>query len=148
MEPMNLIVPSEQEAALAKRMSQILSSSFKGKPLASIRLSVGTDSQMVELPAVAVRLLIGALDQMAKGNAVTLMPIQAELTTQQAADLLNVSRPYLVGLLDKGEIPHHKVGTHRRILAQDVFAYQRLVAQERDEILEELVALNQQLGFE
>jgi excisionase family DNA binding protein len=148
MEPMNLIVPSEQEAALAKRMSQILSSSFKGKPLASIRLSVGIDSQMVELPAVAVRLLIGALDQMAKGNAVTLMPIQAELTTQQAADLLNVSRPYLVGLLDKGEIPHHKVGTHRRILAQDVFAYQRLVAQERDEILEELVALNQQLGFE
>jgi excisionase family DNA binding protein len=84
---------------------------------------------------------------MAQGNAVALAPLRAELTTQEAADYLNVSRPYLVGLLEKGQIPFRKVGTHRRIKFADLMAFFKRTEEERRRVMDELAAQAQELGL-
>ena len=107
----------------------------------------GKAGDVFAVPAPALRILHDVLTQMAAGNAVTLVASNAELTTQQAADYLNVSRPYLIGLLEQGQIPYHKVGTHRRILLWDVTEYKKQIDAARLETLAELTAQAQELGM-
>lgn len=101
----------------------------------------------VSIPTSALRLLLDVLTEIGQGNAVSIIPIHAELTTQEAADVLNVSRPFLVQLLEKGDIPFHKIGTHRRVRYQDVIAYKNRIDAERRKALDELAAQAQELGM-
>lgn len=113
-----------------------------------IRLVVaGHDEEPLVVPRSAVELLARVLAHMAAGQGVSVVPSHAELTTQQAADLLNVSRPFLIGLLDAGEIEYRKVGKHRRIKAQSLMAYIARDDQERREAADELSRLNQEMGL-
>lgn len=105
-----------------------------------------TDDVLV-LPRGAVELLAQILAYMAAGHGVSVVPADAELTTQQAADMLNVSRPYLIGLLDAGEIEYRKVGTHRRIKAVSLMEYMRDDDQRRRRAADELSALTQEMGM-
>jgi excisionase family DNA binding protein len=142
------IVPTAQDAAIAREASRMLAPYIDH--LENLRFQVGEDrkaSQKLSLPASAIRLLLDLLTEMAAGNAVTLIPVHAQLTTQQAADVLNVSRPFLVSLLEEGKIPHVKVGTHRRILFEDLMRYKNSVDRERRKALDELVTQSEALGM-
>lgn len=138
-------LPTEQEAKLARESSRLLATCIGHGETA--RLRVIDDKQDITVPVSALRLLVDILAQMAEGNAVTIMPIHAELTTQQAADFLNVSRPHLVGLLERNELSYRKVGTHRRILFKDLLEYQARSKVARKQALDELARQAQELGM-
>ena len=110
-----------------------------------VQAEEGGERQDFVLPATAVRLLTDMLSLLAQGRSVVVMPEDAELTTQQAADMLNVSRPYLVRLLEDGTLAHHKTGTHRRVRLHDLMAYRTQRAAESQAALEELTRQAQEL---
>jgi excisionase family DNA binding protein len=139
-------LPSEAEALLAKETSRVLAARQTPGPL-RVRLVDAPGTGTIALPASAVRMLVRILEEMARGNAVTLIPIHAELTTQEAADMLNISRPSLIELLDKAKIEYRKVGTHRRIRFEALMAYKRRMDADRKAALAELAAYDQEIGI-
>ncbi len=142
------VLPSEAEALMAGETSRILVAHIQHDAEMRLRLlGDDTEGETIALPASAVRLLLDALEHMARGHAVTLMPVQAELTTQQAAELLGVSRPFLIGLLDKGVIPYRKVGTHRRVQFEDLMAYKQRIDEKRRQSLDALTEQAQELDM-
>lgn len=142
-------LPTEAEVSLAKESSRLLSLYLSSKEESqSIRvIDQAGEHEAVRVPTAAFRLLIDILSEMAQGNAVSMIPVHAELTTQEAADMLNVSRPHLIKLLDSGVIPFHKVGTHRRVCYQDLVDYKTKVDTERLKALKELTAQAQELNM-
>jgi excisionase family DNA binding protein len=146
--PNQTVLPTKKEVVLAKESSQILNDYVKSTHPPSIQLiKKGGKQRELALPPLALRLLVDILKQMSEGNAVALTPIHAELTTQEAAVLLNVSRPYFVTLLEEGKIPYRKVGTRRRILAKDVLHYKAQIDKARLKVLDELSAQAQELDM-
>jgi excisionase family DNA binding protein len=143
IEKAGTVVPSEEDARLAAESSRILAAK---RPDHALRVQL-EDGRVLTLPVAAARLLEHLLTEMAHGNAVTLIPVHAELTTQEAADYLNVSRPYLVRLLEENAMRFHKVGTHRRIKFQDLKAYKDRMDAKREMAMNELVAEAQELGL-
>ena len=148
-ESFETVAPSEADALLARESSRLLATHKLGKR-SSIRIQLladGKEAETVAVPASALRLFLHLLTQMSQGNAVTLIPTHAELTTQQAADLLSVSRPYLVKLLDEEKIPCRTVGKNRRVRFDDLMAYKRKDDEARAKVLDQLTAEAQELGM-
>jgi len=135
----SIAIPTDRERSLAAASGQKLArfAESAGQP-ALIVIKEGKEQDSIYLPASALQLLVVILSQMAHGNAVTLMPVHAELTTQEASDLLNVSRPFFVKLLEEGHIPFRRVGTRRRVLVKDVLDYKEAIDDKRRKVLEEL----------
>lgn len=143
--------PSADAAAEAAEAARSLAPLLRKKKGASQHVTVVADGQgeaRVVVPRAAFELFVRILGEMANGNAVTIVPVHAELTTQQAAELLNVSRPYLVKLLEEGEIPFRMVGTRRRVRFEDLVRYRQQDEAEREKALEELAAEAQRLGLD
>ncbi|MCP4083361.1 MAG: helix-turn-helix domain-containing protein [Planctomycetaceae bacterium] len=142
------VVPSDAEALLARETSRQLATHLhNGEDIRMQIVENDHPGDVMAVPASAMRLLVHILSEMAKGNAMTLIPVHAELTTQQAADLLNVSRPFLIKLLAEEKIPHRKVGTHRRILFSDLMAFRDETDAKRKDALDELSKQAQELDM-
>jgi excisionase family DNA binding protein len=139
--------PTAEDAEIARNSSKLLSRYVQRKSPLTLRVIEEDQEQPIQLPAVAVALLMDILLAMAAGHSVTILPEKAELTTVEAADILNVSRPYLIKLLNQKAIPHRKVGKHRRIRIEDVMAYKRAIDSEREKVLDLLVAEAQEMDM-
>lgn len=144
-------MPTAEDAALAKKARQALAShqdQFMGLHVEIVQKR--KSPKRLLLPPSAARLLFAILDEMSVGNAVTLIPVHAELTTQEeAADVLNVSHPFLVNLLDEQKIRYRKVGTYQRILYADLTRYKHQIDADRRATLDQLThnAQAQKIGY-
>jgi excisionase family DNA binding protein len=141
--------PSETDVELAKESSRKLAP-LTALPSSTIELQFSTNPKKLEkvtLPKGAVQFLVHMLTEMAQGNAVTLMPIHAQLTTQQAARIVGVSRPFIIKEMQAGRIRYQTVGTHRRILFKDLMAYKQECINRHNKAMNELVQEAQELGF-
>lgn len=105
------------------------------------------DGQEIQLPPVITQVLNEIITILCQGNSLTLIPMDKELTTQQSADILNVSRPFLIKLLESGQISYRKVGTHRKITMKDLIDYKVRTSEKRKAKLSELAELSQELGL-
>jgi excisionase family DNA binding protein len=141
-------LPTEADAVLAKETSRVLASHLHDGDPMELRIHDDPSPEgTVKLPVSAVHMLVRILEEMARGNAVTLIPVHAELTTQEAAEMLNISRPSLIQLLDEGKIDYRRVGTHRRVRFEGLMKYKRHAETARRAALEELAAYDQELGI-
>jgi excisionase family DNA binding protein len=138
---------TEQDISLARQSVLALSRQLATADRPT-RLIIGEgEAAEVTLPASAVTVLVETLGHLAKGQEVRVFPVSPEITTQKAAEMLYVSRPFLVQLLESGQIPFRKVGKHRRILREDVEAYKRKTDEARHRTLDELQQQAQELGM-
>ncbi len=134
------IIASDKDAPIIRQLDAVLAESE-----GSAQLIIS--GKRIKLPHSVVRVLVQVVRELARNNAVRVMPIHAELTTQEAADLLNVSRPFLITLLEQGAIPYHRVGTHRRILLKDLRDYKAARDSKRRQLLDEMAREAQEEGF-
>jgi excisionase family DNA binding protein len=142
-------VPSDGDVERAREVRRALEPLDVDRGALRVQIAgAGHKATTIDLPPVVTRLLMNILKETAAGHAVTLVPLEAEITTQQAAGLLNVSRPFVVGLIDKGTLPARMVGNHRRLPLKEVLAYKADNRAKRRQSLRELAALDQELGLE
>lgn len=138
------IAAPPEEAAQVAKLHDLLERRRSRRTPATL---VGPDGEQLRLPRSVYQVLVQVVHEMAQGHAVAVMPYHAQLTTQQAADLLGVSRPHLVKLLDEGQIPFTRPTKHRRVRLADLMTYKAQRDSDRSDALDELAAEADRLGL-
>ena len=147
LDSVSLPAPLEIEAAVRGQREL---ATYLSTKLETQKISIQDDAKnthQIELPTSSLTLLISILGELAAGNAVQIVPVHAELTTQEAANILNVSRPHMVKLLEEGKLPFHKTGRHRRVLFADLMSYKNQRDEEAKQAMQALSDQSQELGF-
>ncbi|MCE2473131.1 MAG: excisionase family DNA-binding protein [Anaerolineae bacterium] len=147
MEALRVLPPSETDADLARTASSKIIPFVREQGTKTVHLTFADGKESIVLPSGSLEMFNSILEAMAAGHGVMIFPQHAELTTMEAADILNVSRPYLIGLLNKKEIPFRLVGRHRRIRIEDVMKYKEDIDRRREAILDQMVAEAEELGL-
>jgi excisionase family DNA binding protein len=137
--------PEQQEevAAIHQLLGEAVRTRRRRSPQCTL---VGPSGEAIPIPESVFYILERVAEIMARGDSITIVPVAKELTTQQAADILNISRQYLVRLLDEGRIPHTKTGKHRRLRIEDVLAFKELRDEQRRAALDDLTRASEDLG--
>lgn len=138
------LVPTEKEMLMARESRRQIGSMKFGRKEA---IGMEIEGKSVLVPVAAFHLFLEAISGMAEGKAVAMVPVDEEISPQEAAELLNVSRPYAAKLFDEGAIPSRRVGTHRRAFTKDVLAYKQREKEARLKVLDELAAEGQRLNM-
>lgn len=141
----------DQKIALGSMTSlKEISNKLRTVSTSSVKIKIQETGEFITIPKKAISMLISILSNMSEGKSISIIPTDSEMSTQQAADLLNVSRPHLIKLLENNTIPFKKVGSHRRILLRDLVSYEKALLKVREEklkfISEQAQELN--LGYE
>ncbi len=147
LDSVSLPAPVEIEAAVRGQREL---ATYLSTKLETQKISIQDDANnthQIELPTSSLTLLITILGELAAGNAVQVVPVHAELTTQEAANILNVSRPHMVKLLEEGKLPFHKTGRHRRVLFADLMSYKNQRDEEAKQAMQALSDQSRELGF-
>ena len=139
------VVLNDEDRQLAAKLDNFLREHHRDGAEDVVMLATG-DGQQQNLPHFLVRALHVLITLLAQGEDVALVPVHKELTTYEAAALLNVSRPFLIKLLDEGAIPSTKVGTHRRVRLRDVLEYKRHRSEKNKRLLDEILSFSQEQG--
>lgn len=135
------VTPSEFEVIQARKSFEALK-----KDPSNAHFILGSQTgQQVPLTANAFNYVLAILNEMAKGHAVLVVPLQAELSTYEAAELLGVSRPFLIRLVEKGELPFRVVGRHRRIPCEDLLAYKEKTQRRRAKAIAEMTSADDEM---
>ncbi len=142
------ITKSDQKIALSsiKALTKSEDKAIKNK-LNVVNITIQGSDELISIPLKALKLFTSILSNMAEGKSIALLPTDAEISTQQAAEILNVSRPHIIKLLEKGNIPYKKVGSHRRILLQDILEYESKFKKKRRKQLNSLASEAQKLNL-
>ncbi len=127
-----------------------ISNKLRADSAVGVKIKIEETGEFITIPKKAISLLITILSNMSEGKSITIIPTDSEVSTQQAADMLNVSRPHLIKLLENNTIPFKKVGSHRRVLLRDLLSYENSLKRNREEKLKYLSeqAQNLNLGYE
>jgi excisionase family DNA binding protein len=149
---LEVVLDSKEDLELAKAAQRCIVSSLDHSRAINIALPEDgvervSESPVLRLPPKVLRLFADVLGSLAQGKAIAVMPKELDVTTQEAAIFLSVSRPYLVRLLEEGKIPFHKVGTHRRIRFEDVVRYREDRQKTSQDALQKLANQAQELGM-
>jgi excisionase family DNA binding protein len=141
------IRPTSEDVYLARASASTLSRMKERPGAVTLTVAKGREAEELAIPAIALDLLEMILEELAQGHAVALAPLEREVSTQTAADVLNVSRPHLIKLLESGKMPFSRVGTHRRVRLADVLEYKARMDEEADRAYQQLVQQGQELGM-
>ncbi|BAZ23260.1 hypothetical protein NIES4073_41480 [Kalymmatonema gypsitolerans NIES-4073] len=139
--PTEPVMAQQEEVQSIKQLERVLKSEGLQAKL------VGGNGEQITIPNSVYQVLLQVIQAMASGQAISIIPLEREMTTQQAADFLNVSRPYLIKLLEQGEIRYTMVGSHRRVFFEDLLRYKEQRDLKRDQLLKELTQMSQEAGF-
>lgn len=143
----NIKKPSEIEQETASRALAAISSALVGHSIKGIEVEIRETREKIVISGVVLAALTGVLEATSKGKPVTIVPIDTEMTTQAAAELLGCSRPHIVKLLEEGEIPFTKIGKHRRVKFEDVASYKKQMKAKQKELIIQIMQADEEAGL-
>ena len=147
MEFTDIIKPSKDEQRAAMESYDALASTLKQLRSENPEIEIEETEEKIRIPISALRLLADILKELSNGNPISLVPIATEMTTQAAAEFIGCSRPHIVKLVEKGEIPFTKIGKHRRIKFEDVARYRKAMKTQQKDAINKLMEMDEESGL-